>query len=149
MPTKTQTKTKSPTPKRKEKKPAFIRAVGRRKTSVARVRLYEGQGDNLINDLSVTDYFPGAVNQTTFLAPLKSVNAVGKFYVTVKVVGGGIRSQVQAVSHGIARALVKYDESLRANLKSKGLLTRDSRMKERRKAGYAQSARARKQSPKR
>lgn len=132
-----------------KKKEDFIRAVGRRKTSVARVRLFKGKGDNLINDQSVATYFPGKTNELKFLEPFTTVNGIGKFYVTIKVVGGGKQAQLQAVTHGISRAFVKYDENLKSDLKQKGLLIRDPRMKERRKAGFAQSARARKQSPKR
>lgn len=141
-----------PEPKSKNsasKPPKYIRAIGRRKTSVARVRLYEGKGDNTINGLSVSQYFPGAVYESEFLTPFQTANLIGKCHVTVKVTGGGKHSQIQAISHGISRALVKYNPELKDKLKSKDLLTRDPRMKERRKAGYAQSARSRKQSPKR
>ena len=131
------------------KQPDFTRAVGRRKTAVARVRLYPGKGDNLVNDLSVSEYFPGVLNESIFLAPFRATNVVGKFYVTVKVAGGGPHAQVEAVSLGIARALVIYDSAHKSTLRKKDLITRDPRMKERRKAGYAQKARARKQSPKR
>ncbi len=131
------------------KKVDYISTVGRRKTSVARVRLFSGIGDNLINGLSVAQYFPGATKERTFLSPFQTIDAIGKFHVTVLVEGGGHQSQVQAVAHGISRALVKFDENSKSPLRNKGLLTRDPRMRERRKAGYAQSARARKQSPKR
>ena len=83
------------------------------------------------------------------LSPFKTVNKLNKFYITVKVEGGGIVSQSAAIAHGLSRALVKMDETFKPELKIKGLLTRDPRMKERRKPGYAQKARARKQSPKR
>ena len=135
--------------KEKLKEGEFIRAVGRRKTSVARVRLYKGQGDNLINELSVSEYFPELSAKEFFLSPFKAIDAVGEFFVTIKVSGGGKLSQAQAVAHGIARALVKYDEKYKSLLKKKKLLTRDPRVKERRKPGLAQSARAKKQSPKR
>jgi small subunit ribosomal protein S9 len=131
------------------KPPAFIRAIGRRKTAVARVRLHTGKGDNLINNQSVSQYFPGIFNETIFLSPLRTANAIGKYHVTVKVKGGGKQAQMEAVAHGIARTLVKLDPNLKQALKKKNLITRDPRMKERRKAGFAQAARARKQSPKR
>ena len=131
------------------KQPEYISAVGRRKTSVARVRLFEDKGDNLINGISVSRYFPGVTKEHLFLSPFKAVNGIGKFHITALVEGGGHQSQIEAVAHGISRALVKYDESHKPSLRNKGLLTRDPRMKERRKAGYAQAARARKQSPKR
>lgn len=131
------------------KKQNFIRTVGRRKTSVARVRLYEEQGDNTINDQSVSTYFPGQYKQSLFLNPFKLTNTVGKYHITVKVEGGGINSQLGAVIHGIARALVKKNPEFKTILKKNNLITRDPRMKERRKPGFAQAARARKQSPKR
>ena len=136
-------------PDSKPKPTQFIRAVGRRKTSIARVRLHPGKGDNTINDQSVSRYFQDPAYELEFLAPFQAVNAIGKVYVTVKVSGGGKHSQIQAVVHGIARAFVKQNAELKTKLKKKNLTTRDPRMKERRKAGYAQSARARKQSPKR
>ena len=144
------TKKPASQPVDKATKPAsFIRAIGRRKTSVARIRLYQGKGDNLINDQSVSQYLPGEEFETEFLTPFRTVNVIGKFYVTIKVNGGGIHSQSQAIAHGITRALVKHNPELKTKLKKKDLLTRDPRMKERRKPGFAQAARARKQSPKR
>src|SRR3989344_84504 len=134
---------------KKTKKPDYIRTVGRRKTSVARIRLFEGSGEDMVNNRPSAEYFPGITNQTTLSTPFRTINKLNKFYFTVKVEGGGVNSQVTAVADGIARALVKLDEANKPALKIKGLLTRDPRMKERRKPGYAQSARARKQSPKR
>lgn len=149
MPSPSTTTSKKQPTKTKSTSPKFVRAVGRRKTAVARVRLLLGKEENLINDLPVAKYFPDLLNETNCLAPLRTTNLANKYYITVKVAGGGKQAQAQAVAHGIARALIKQDTSLKPILKKKGLLTRDPRMKERRKAGFAQKARARKQSPKR
>ena len=135
--------------KQNQKQNNSINTVGRRKTSVARVRLYQGKGDNTINDQSVSQYFPEKALQKQFLKPFEITNTTGKLHVTIKVEGGGINSQLGAVIHGIARGLVKLNTEHKQPLKEKNLLTRDPRMKERRKPGFAQSARARKQSPKR
>jgi small subunit ribosomal protein S9 len=127
----------------------YSKAVGRRKTAIARVRLYNGKGDSLTNDLPIGEYFPGELLQSIYMQPLKVCGLLGKYYVTAKVVGGGKHAQAQAVAHGISRALVLTTPETKPPLKSNGLMTRDPRMKERRKPGYAQSARAKKQSPKR
>lgn len=145
-------KTKSTTKQPKTASPkstTFIRTVGRRKTSVARVRIHNAKGDNLVNDIPLNQYFPALEHQIIATAPMKTVNVLNKYHFTAKVTGGGIKSQAQAVNHGLARGLIQIDPDSKDNLKKKGLLTRDPRMKERRKAGYAQAARARKQSPKR
>lgn len=128
----------------------YAYAVGRRKQSVARVRLYEGKGKTIVNDKPAEEYFSGEVAQASLLEPLRVTNNVGKFYATVKVVGGGKNGQLDAIVHGLARALVQKDsEKYRSILKKKGFLTRDARVKERRKYGHAHKARAKKQSPKR
>lgn len=132
-----------------KKQNVYTQAVGRRKTSAARVRLYEGAGDSMVNDKPAKEYFPGLMNEAFYMEPFKTTTTVSKFYFTAKVVGGGIYSQVAAVSHGLARALVKKNHDFKDALKKRGLLTRDPRMKERRKAGLAHAARARKSSPKR
>jgi len=125
-------------------------AVGRRKESVARVRLYEGKGKILINDQPLEEYFPSLIAQTLLVEPLRVTNTLGKVYATIRVAGGGKNGQLEAVIYGLARALSKKDpEKFRPILKKKGFLTRDARVKERRKYGHAQKARAKKQSPKR
>jgi small subunit ribosomal protein S9 len=134
---------------KKTKKANFIRTIGRRKTSSARVRLHKGKGENLVNDLPIAQYFPGKIYQALYQKPFKVTQLKDKVYVTVIVEGGGKNSQLEAVTHGIARALEKFQPDIRPALKKTGLLTRDPRVKERRKAGLAQSARAKKQSPKR
>lgn len=121
----------------------FIRAVGRRKTASARVRLTEG-GTGLItvNSRSVESYFPLFVLQEAVRAPLKTVGKADSFDVTIKVAGGGLHGQAEAVRHGIARALVKWNADFRKTLKSEGFLRRDPRAKERKKPGLKRARRA-------
>lgn len=126
-----------------------INVVGRRKEAVARVRLSEGKGQMLVNGKPITEYFLGAVLQKRYSCPLEITKTNGQFIISVKVEGGGQVSQLDAVIHGIARAIAKVSPDLRTVLKKEGLLTRDARVKERRKYGLAQKARAKKQSPKR
>jgi small subunit ribosomal protein S9 len=114
----------------------YIETVGRRKTSVARVRLVETSKPSFtVNDKPLEDFFPTAVLQKTVLSPFVTANLSGKFSVSAKTNGGGVSSQAQAVRHGIARALVKNDPELRKTLKVEGFLMRDPRSKERRKFG--------------
>ena len=114
----------------------YIEAVGRRKTSVARVRLLPNtKGVFLVNDKPLKDYFPTEEMRLAASSPFAKSEVEGKFSVTAKIVGGGIHSQAEALSLGIARALLKSDENLKLSLRQNGLLTRDSRMKERRKFG--------------
>jgi small subunit ribosomal protein S9 len=133
----------------REKRADFVQTVGRRKTSVARVRITKGQGQMVINDKAVHEYFPGVVMQKMYQMPFALTKTVGQFNTTVKVEGGGLTSQLVAVMHGLSRALSESDTTLRGILKKNGLLTRDARAKERRKYGLAHAARAKKQSPKR
>ncbi len=125
-----------------------IQTVGRRKTASARVRLLEGKEEHTVNGKPISAYFPGELMKSIYEAPFRTLD-VTNFYMTAKVSGGGIWGQVQAVAHGLSRALVKHNPDWKPTLRQQGLVTRDSRMKERRKAGLAQSARARKSSPKR
>jgi small subunit ribosomal protein S9 len=125
-------------------------AVGRRKRSVARVKLYQGQGQVTVNSQPVEEYFSGVVAKEEYLKPFRLVGGEGKYFAVVKVEGGGKSSQLGAFVHGVARAFEKIDkDGYRPILKKSGLLTRDPREKERRKPGYAQKARKKKQSPKR
>lgn len=127
----------------------YIYTVGRRKRSVARVRLYAGKGQSLINDMPVEDFFKGII-PSCYLKPLEVTQTTGKYYFTVKIVGGGKRGQQDAFVHGLSRGLAKVDpEKFKKILRTNGLLTRDPRERERRKFGLAQGARAAKQSPKR
>lgn len=141
--TKKTSKEKS-TPKPKEKPGRFFEAVGRRKTSTARVRIYsKGTGEILINQKPLADYFPMPESQETVLSPFKITDYLGKFQVSVKVKGGGLTSQAEAVRHGLARALVVFNQDLRKVLKKAGFLTRDPRMRERKKFGLRRARRAR------
>lgn len=115
---------------------AYIEAVGRRKTSVARVRLTETTKQSVIvNDKDLNNFFPVLVHQQTVLAPFTVASIVEKYAVTVLVKGGGVSSQAEAIRHGIARALLKKDATIRKPLKAAGHLKRDPRQKERRKFG--------------
>lgn len=119
-------------------------AVGRRKRASARVRLFKGSGDNLINGKKITDFL------TQLAKPFKLTETIGKYYFTAKVAGGGKEGQIEAIVHGISRALVKLNpEKFRVILKKNNLLTRDSRVRLRRMVGTGGKARRKKQSPKR
>lgn len=109
--------------------------TGRRKTSVARVWVRPGNGRIVVNRRAFEDYFPRETLRMIIAQPLQITNTVGQFDVLVTVKGGGPTGQAGAVRHGIARALVRFDENLRQPLKKAGLLTRDPRMRERKKYG--------------
>jgi small subunit ribosomal protein S9 len=114
----------------------YIEATGRRKTSSARVRLYEGSKNSfLVNEKDIKQYFPTRELEKIVRDAIELVNSDEKYEVSIKVSGGGIHSQAEAVRHGIARALVKKDENLKTDLKKEGMLKRDGRSKERRKFG--------------
>lgn len=113
----------------------FTRGTGRRKESVARVRICNGDGDVTINGRTLEDYFPSRRHRIEILAPLVHLDLRSNFDVIAKIDGGGLTGQAGALRMGIARALLESDESLRADLKKAGFLTRDSRMKERKKYG--------------
>lgn len=122
----------------------FIQATGKRKTAIAQVKLVAGgKGNVVINNKKLEDYFPVKILQDTILKPLRTVSQDGKFDVIAKVIGGGKLGQAQGVSLGIARALIKLnDEEFRPLLRAEGLLTRDSRIKERKKPGLRGARRA-------
>ena len=128
---------------------SYYYGTGRRKTATARVRLIpEGSGVAIVNRKPMDDYFERPALKTTVMQPFKLTNTAGKFDLYVNVRGGGKSGQAGAVRHGIARALVQSDPELRLTLKKSGLLTRDARMKERKKYGQ-KGARARYQFSKR
>lgn len=133
----------------KSKKNNGISVVGRKKEAVARVRLSSGKGQITVNGKQIAEYFLGPVLQKIYLRPFEITQTLGKYLISIKVVGGGSVSQLGAVIFGIARAIAKAEPTLRGVLKKEGFLTRDARVKERRKYGNAQKARAKKQSPKR
>jgi small subunit ribosomal protein S9 len=109
--------------------------TGRRKSSVARVRLVPGTGKILINDRDIEDYIPFEALRVVLKQPLVATETLGSYDVLVNVSGGGYTGQAGAIRHGIARALLLADPEYRPTLKSAGLLTRDARMKERKKYG--------------
>jgi small subunit ribosomal protein S9 len=121
---------------------AYYYGTGRRKTSVARVRLVPGDGVLLINGKSPSEYFGRRDLETVVTQPLRVTETLGKFVGSVKVEGGGISGQAGAISHGIARALASADEEMRPALKKAGLLTRDPREKERKKYGLKRARKA-------
>ncbi len=128
----------------------YVTAVGRRKTATARIRLYKEAGDFIVNGKVVGEYF-GNVSQASahYTQPFAVTDSQGKFAASVKVTGSGIQAQLDAVVHGLSRALVKLNPDYQTLLKKEGLLSRDDRMRETRKIGTGGKARRAKQSPKR
>lgn len=127
----------------------YSRAFGRRKEAVARVRLFKGKGANLVNGFPIEQYFPHSTAKAKWAKPFMLTKSQSQYFATIKVVGSGKVSQLDAVVHGLSRALIVANPEFRSTLKKAGLLTRDPRVKERRKFGRAQKARKGKQSPKR
>jgi small subunit ribosomal protein S9 len=110
-------------------------ATGRRKTSVARIRMTPGSGKIDINGRNFEDYFPSAPLQNIVLQPLQAAKVVNNYDLSINATGGGVAGQAGAARLAIARALLQVDNNLRSGLKSEGLLRRDPRMKERKKSG--------------
>jgi len=128
----------------------FTESVGRRKTATARVRLYTGEADSVVNGKLISHYFAGVrQSQARYLRPFELTGTKGKYIVSAKVSGSGVSAQLEAVVHGIARALADINADFRTLLKTEKLLTRDDRMKESRKMGMGGKARRQRQSPKR
>ena len=146
---------------KKTSKKDFIFAVGKRKQSVARLRLYQSftnllvagekvkKGDIFVNNKKIEDYFKGELAKAHFLEPFKLTNNLDKYVLTFRVSGGGQGGQLDAVIHAISRALSLVDSKNRQILKKRGFLVRDSRIRERRKVGMGGKARRKRQSPKR
>jgi small subunit ribosomal protein S9 len=121
----------------------YYYGVGRRKTSSAQVRLYAtGDGKVIVNGKPLEEHFPRLLDRAHVMEPLQVTGTDGAFTITVLVKGGGIHGQAGAVRHGIARALLKYNENLRPTLRRGGYLTRDPRMKERKKPGLKRARKA-------
>ena len=116
--------------------------TGRRKTAVAQIRLLPGSGAVIVNGTPLEELFIHLKHRRTILQPLLVTDSVGKYNAIVKVAGGGISGQCGAISHGIARALVAADENLKPVLRQYGLLTRDPRVKERKKPGLKRARKA-------
>ena len=120
----------------------YFYGTGRRKHSVARVRVYNGTGKITINNRDIDDYFGLETLKLMVRSPLALTNTDGKFDIVINVVGGGTSGQAGAIRHGLSRALLQFDPELRSTLKKAGFLTRDPRMKERKKYGLKAARRA-------
>ncbi len=126
-----------------KKNQKYFEGIGRRKESVARVRIVENQkGDYIINEKKANDFFSLKALQGTIMAPLEAVSLIDKLGISVKVKGGGLRGQAEAIRLGLSRALVKYDQELQKALRDLEYLKRDSRKKERKKPGLKKARRA-------
>ncbi|KXK11732.1 MAG: 30S ribosomal protein S9 [Microgenomates bacterium OLB23] len=148
---------------KQQKNITYYESIGRRKSAIARVRLYLSsakaklpksmaeakKGEVYVNKMLVQEYFPGEVYKKEYLMPLALTENVNRFIISTLVRGGGIQGQLDALKLGISRALEMVDAENRAKLKPAGLLTRDARVRERRKVGTGGKARRQKQSPKR
>ena len=123
--------------------PAFFSGTGRRKTAIARVRLLAGEGEIVVNGRSLDEHFGNAVNEAEVRMPFRVTGTEGRYNAMIKVEGGGVTGQAGAIRHGIARALLQLDpEANRLPLRQAGLLTRDPRMKERKKYGLKRARKA-------
>jgi small subunit ribosomal protein S9 len=120
----------------------YYEAVGRRKRAVARVRLYPGDGEVVINEKGLREYFGRHQDWKSVLAPLQLTDNENAFNLSVLVKGGGITGQAHAIGHGVARALLGVDPNLRKTLRRAGFLTRDPREKERKKPGLKRARKA-------
>ena len=134
-----------------ENREKYYEAVGRRKTSIARVRLYTKKSSDkastdqilvIVNEKPYTEYFPILYLRQMVEAPLEKLKSVGRFKATVKVSGGGKRGQAEAIRHGLARALVIFDQNFSKKMRKSGFLTRDPRAKERKKYGLKKARKA-------
>ncbi len=113
----------------------YYYAKGRRKTSIAGVRIYEGKGDSMVNKKPLKEYFKWENDRNEIIAPLKALELQDKVYFTARAIGGGVNGQKGAVIHGIARALVNMDPEFKTVLKKLGFMSRDDRMVERKHTG--------------
>ena len=120
---------------------AFFYGTGRRKTSIARVRLMSGEGEIVVNGRSLDEHFGNAIDLAELLLPFRVTGTEGRFNAMVKVEGGGYQGQAGAIRHGITRALMQYDEALRKQLRGAGFVTRDAREVERKKVGRRKARR--------
>ena len=120
----------------------YVWGTGKRKCAIAQVRLFAGEGEIQVNDKPYENIFPRLEHRRAIETPFLATDTVGKFRVTVKVTGGGMTGQAEAIRHGIARALVKENELFRPMLRKEGLLTRDARIKERKKYGLKRARKA-------
>ena len=123
-------------------KQTYFHGTGRRKAAIAQIKLFPGNGVIVINGVPYEERFLGLGHRQVILQPFLVTDNVGKYNAVVKVTGGGISGQSGAISHGIAQALVRADESLKPILRQNGLITRDSRVKERKKVGLKRARKA-------
>ena len=130
-------------------KNSYTRSIGRRKSAVATIKLFSGKGDSTVNGLSLEKYFPTKTEKIVYDKPFEITKTTGKYHFQAKIIGGGKTGQVQALSLAISRCLVKINDTFKSDLRTNGLLTVDSRVKERRMVGTGGKARRQKQSPKR
>jgi small subunit ribosomal protein S9 len=130
-------------------KNSYTRSLGRRKSAVATIKLFSGKGDSTVNGLSLEKYFPTKTEKIVFDKPFEITKTTGKYHFQAKIIGGGKTGQVQALSLAISRCLVKINDTFKSDLRTNGLLTVDSRVKERRMVGTGGKSRRQKQSPKR
>ncbi len=121
---------------------SYVWGTGKRKCSIAQVRVFPGEGEIIINDKPYQEAFPRLEHRHMIEHPFLATDTMGKFRVTVKVKGGGINGQAGAIRHGIARALAKENELFKPLLRKEGLLTRDARIKERKKYGLKRARKA-------
>lgn len=127
----------------------YISSLGRRKSAVATIKLFSGKGESLVNKIELAKYFPTKTEKIVYEKPFEITKTLGKYYYIAKVYGGGKTGQVQALSLAISRSLIKINELFKPDLRIAGLLTVDSRRKERRMVGTGGKSRRQKQSPKR
>ena len=120
----------------------YDRGTGKRKCAIAQVKLFSGKGEITVNGKPYHDFFPRLEHRHNIEQPFKATDTTGKFNVEVKVTGGGVTGQSEAIRHGIARALVKANEQFKPMLRQAGLLTRDARIKERKKYGLKRARKA-------
>ena len=130
-------------------KNTYTYAIGRRKAAVATVKLFAGKGESQVNKMAIEKYFPTKTAKIAYDRPFLITETTGKYYFQTKIIGGGKAGQVEALQLALARALVKINENFKPVLKPSGLLTVDSRVKERRMVGTGGKSRRQKQSPKR
>ena len=130
-------------------KTTYTYAVGRRRAAVVSVKLFKGKGESTVNTSKVTEYFPSDSNKVVYSRPFNTVGMLDKYYFQAKAVGGGKNGQLSALTLAISRAFKKIDETYGPMLRTVGLLTVDSRVRERRMVGTGGKARRQKQSPKR
>lgn len=130
-------------------KNSYTRSIGRRKSAIASLKLFSGKGESTINGLALDKYFPTKTEKIVYDKPFEITKTLGKYHFQAKILGGGKTGQVQALSLAISRGLVKINDTFKTDLRTEGLLTVDSRIKERRMVGTGGKSRRQKQSPKR